>query len=175
MSADEGAPETPLLEVVYDRLRAIARHRLSQESPAHTLQATALVNEAWLKLQHRESVMQLDHSRFLLAAAEAMRRILIDHARARGCAKRGGGRKATMDLADVAALAQGDDADQILELDAAIQKLKAHDAQAAAVVELRFFTGLSVEETADCLELSPRTVKRDWQFARAWLFRAMSE
>ena len=167
----EPTADAPLLDAVYDQLRAIAKHRLANESPAHTLQPTALVHEAWLKLGGRESVMALDRPRFLMAAAEAMRRVLIDHARGRDRAKRGGGAKrSVVELADIATLAADADPDQIIALEDAMIALTARDRQAARVVQLRFFAGLSVEETAACLGLSDRTVKRDWQFARAWLF-----
>jgi RNA polymerase sigma factor (TIGR02999 family) len=176
---DPGKPSTPkpapdsgeLLEAVYDQLRTIARHRLSTENAGHTLQATALVNEAYLKLQQHSSVFQLDRGRFVTAAAEAMRRILIDHARTKRRDKRGGGAKrAIMDVADLATDA---DPEQTLALDDAICRLEETDPQAAQVVKLRFFAGLSVEETAQAIGISDRTVKRDWQFARAWLFKAL--
>jgi RNA polymerase sigma factor (TIGR02999 family) len=161
-----------LLGEVYEQLRNIARQRLASESPGHTLQATALVHEAYLKLQQNSSVFALDRARFVMAAAEAMRRILIDHARTRGRVKRGGGAK--RDPTDIADLADDADPEQILALDEAICRLEQQDSQAAQVVKLRFFAGLSVEEAARSLGISERTVKRDWQFARAWLFRAMS-
>ena len=161
-----------LLGEVYDQLRAIARRRLAQESPGHTLQATALVNEAYLKLREHASLKEMDEARFMLAAAQAMRRILVDHARTRDRVKRGGG-EAKRVLTDVAELALDQDPDQILALDDAIHRLEQEDAQCAAVVKLRFFTGLSVPETAKALGISERTVKRDWQYARAWLFKTL--
>jgi len=161
-----------LLNSVYEQLRSIARHRLANESAGHTLQATALVHEAFLKLSNNPSNFSLDRARFVMAAAEAMRRILIDHARTRKREKRGGPtmKRALLDVADLAA---DFDSEQALALDEAICRLEAQDVQAAQVVKLRFFAGLSVEETADVLQISPRTVKRDWQFARAWLFDAL--
>jgi RNA polymerase sigma factor (TIGR02999 family) len=167
-----------LLSQVYDQLRAIARHRLNNEAPGHTLQPTALVHEAWMRLSQHSSIMALERTRFLFAAAESMRRILIDHARTRGRQKRGGpkAKRSALDIAnlgDLAELAERNDPDQIVALDEAIQKLEKDDAQAAQVVKLRFFAGLSVEETAATLGVSDRTVKRDWQYARAWLFRAL--
>lgn len=165
-----------LLAQVYDQLRAIARARLAKESPNHSLQATELVHEAFLKLQHHPSIMQADRGRFFGAAAEAMRRILIDHARTKGRAKRGGGiKRSASDIADVAQLAAETDPDQILALDEAICRLETEEPQAAQVVKLRFFTGLSVAETAEVTGLSERTVKREWQFARAWMYRALSD
>ena len=171
-SADDRAHDNSsgdLLQQVYEQLRTIARSKLSDEKSGHTLQATALVHEAWLKIAQRDSVMALERSQFLVAAAEAMRRILIDHARTRGRIKRGG-----VEMTDIAALAMDHDPEEIMALDEAIRRLEIEDADAARVVKLRFFAGLSVPETAECLGSSARTVKREWQFARAWLFRALS-
>lgn len=168
---EQSPPEAPLLGQVYEQLRLIARQRLAGERGGHTLQATALVHEAWMKLQSHQSLLNLGRSQFVAAAAEAMRRILIDHARTRGRIKRGGEVKRTM--ADVAELADDADPSQILALDEALSLLEKEDQQAAAVVKLRFFAGLSVEETAVALGISDRTVKRDWQYARAWLFKAL--
>jgi RNA polymerase sigma factor (TIGR02999 family) len=172
--ADAGNPtpsSTDLSQQVYDQLRRIARARLAREGPGHTLQATALVNEAYLKLQNHPSVIVGDRALFFRAAANAMRQILIDHARSRGSVKRGGSLRRT--FIDVAELAAEQDAAQILALDEAIARLESQEPQAAQVMKLRFFTGLSVEETAAVLGLSERTVKREWQFARAWLYREM--
>jgi RNA polymerase sigma factor (TIGR02999 family) len=171
------AQETPLgddgqlLSQVYDQLRVIARSRLARERVGHSLQATELVHEAFLKLQKHPSLLHADRARFFNAAAEAMRRILIDHARGKGRLKRGGGMKRT--VADVAELAEDADPDQIMALDEAIARLEKDEPQAAAVLKLRFFTGLSVAETAEVTGLSERTVKREWQYARAWLFREL--
>jgi RNA polymerase sigma factor (TIGR02999 family) len=169
--------ESKLLAEVYDQLRAIAHNRLAQEAPGHTLQATALVNEAYLRLCQHSTIFTAEKSRFLMAAAEAMRRILIDHARTRKRIKRGGGqlRRCAAEISDVAELAVEQDPDQILALDEAICRLEQQDHQAAQVVKLRFFAGLSVQETADALGISPRTVKREWQFARAWLFNVLKD
>ena len=165
-----------LLAQVYDQLRAIARARLARERVGHSLQATELVHEAFLKLQKHPSLIQADRARFFHAAAEAMRQILIDHARSKGRIKRGGGMKRTMsDVADVAELAEEQDPDQILALDEAIRRLESEEPQAAQVLKLRFFTGLSVAETAELMSLSERTVKREWQYARAWMFRALGD
>lgn len=175
MSDASGAstPAPPLQEAVYAQMRAIARQRLAGESPAHTLQATALVHEAYLRLQRHEAIMALDRSAFLAAAAEAMRRILVDHARTKKRIKRGAGVKPK--LLDVAQLAEQNDPDLILSLDEAICRLEGVDPGAAQVVRLRFFAGLSVEETAEVLKVSDRTVKRDWAFARAWLYEQLQE
>ncbi len=175
MSEPALQPEDPndLLNAVYTQMRAIARQRLASESPAHTLQATALVHEAYLRMQRHPSIMSLNRSAFLAAAAESMRRILVDHARTKKRIKRGSGVKPT--LMDVAQLADQNDPDLVLSLDEAICRLETVDAAAAQVVRLRFFGGLSVEETAKVMNVSDRTVKRDWAFARAWLFEQMSQ
>ena len=170
---DSHPDDGQLLALVYYQLRAIARARLAREAPGHSLQATELVHEAYLKLQHHPSILVSDRARFFGAAAEAMRRILIDHARTKGRVKRGGGLKRS--VTDVADLATESDPDQILALDEAISKLEQEEPQAAQVVKLRFFAGLSVAETAEVTGLSERTVKREWQFARAWMFRALGE
>jgi len=165
-----------LLAQVYDQLRGIARSRLNDEASNHTLQATAIVHEAWLKLCQRGSVMALDRPRFVMAAAEAMRRVLIDHARGKDRVKRGGGvsRRSATDVGDVLDFATVQDPEQIVALDRAICRLGQEYPNACDVVKLRFFAGLSVEETAACLGISDRTVKREWKFARAWLFRTLS-
>jgi RNA polymerase sigma-70 factor (ECF subfamily) len=164
-----GVPE--LTEKVYEQLRAIARAKLAQQPAGHTLQATALVHEAFLKLREHSSIISAEPGRFFHAAAQAMRQILIDHARARGRVKRGGGVR--REFADVAELADENDPEEILALDEAISRLEQVEPRAAEVVKLRFFAGLTVEETAAVLEMSERTVKREWQYARAWLFRAL--
>jgi len=165
------AESSELTQQVYDQLRVIARARLAGQPAGHTLQATALVNEAYLKLQNHPSILAADRASFFRAAANAMRQILVDHARSRGRLKRGG--PAKRDFVDVAGLAEGQDPGEILALDEAIRRLEDEEPQAARVMKLRFFTGLSVEETARVLGLSERTVKREWQFARAWLYRAL--
>lgn len=168
-----GGGADPNLQQVYQTLHAIAQRRLADETRAHTLQATALVHEAYIKLSADPSVFHLDRSRFYLLAAAAMRNILIDHARGKNRIKRGGDRK--REILDVADLVLDEDPDLTLSLHDALNRLKEMDEQAARVVELRFFAGLSIEETAEVLGISDRTVKRDWQFARAWLFRALEE
>jgi len=162
-----------LLAQVYDQLRAIARARMATERPWHSLQATALVHEAYLKLQNHPSILHADRGRFFQAAAEAMRRILIDRARTRGREKRGGGMKRVVELGDVAQLAEDHDSDQVVAVDAAIHRLEQEEPQTARVLKLRFFTGLTIAETAEVLGLSERTIRREWQFARAWLFDAL--
>jgi RNA polymerase sigma factor (TIGR02999 family) len=170
--AENGRPGAAdqLLELVYSQLRAIAQRQMNKERPAHTLQATALVHEAYVRLIGDREVQWNGRSHFFLAAAEAMRRILIEHARKRGRLKRGGDRRRV--FGDVLDLAAGDSR-EILALDEALRRLGEQDEQAAAVVRLRFFAGLSVKDTAAALSLSERTVNRQWLFARACLFKAM--
>lgn len=163
-----------LLEQVYEQLRGLAQLRLSQERPGHTLQATALVHEVYLRLARGNPGAFASRGQFFHAAAEAMRRILIEHARARGRQKRGGG-AARLPLSNVLDLAQASDPSEILALDDAICRLEEQMPEAAAVVRLRFFAGLSVQETAEALGVSPRTVDREWTYARAWLFRQLAE
>lgn len=171
MSSAERAER--LLPLVYDHLRGIARQRMAAERADHTLQPTALVHEAYLRLVGERDLPWQNRAHFFAAAAEAMRRILLDHAKARGRFKRGGGRRAA--AASLAELAAAEDPDEILALDEAFRRLDSESPQAAAVVRLRFYGGLSVDETAAALEISPRQVDRLWAFARAWLFRALRE
>jgi len=160
-----------LLAAVYDQLRAIAQQRMSAENPGHTLQATALVHEALLRIGQDRRVPFENRAHFFAAAAEAMRRILIDHARARGAAKRGGARG--RDPLSVVDLAEDADPAEILALDEAMERLEGTEPDVAAVVRLRFFAGLGGDETADALGISARQVDRVWAYARAWLLRAM--
>jgi RNA polymerase sigma-70 factor (ECF subfamily) len=161
MADDSGA----MLADLYGELRRLAQHYMAGERAGHTLQPTALVNEAYLRLLDNRSPIH-DRTHLLAMAATMMRRILVDHARARGRDKRGGG--ATMVTLEDWAAATNAELD-IIVLDDALTKFAALDPQAARVVELRFFTGLSVDETAAALNISPATVKRDWAAARAWL------
>ena len=162
-----------LLPLVYDQLRAIAERALSAERPDHTLQATALVHESYLRLVGERQVPWSSRAHFYMAAAEAMRRILLDHARARGRVKRGGGRART-DLASVADLAAADSS-EILGFDDLFRRLEEEQPEAAAVVRLRFYAGLTNRQAADALGVSSNTADRRWAFARAWLFRALRE
>jgi RNA polymerase sigma-70 factor, ECF subfamily len=157
-----------VLQTVYSELRAIARQRMAEENRKHTLQATALVHEAYLRLFGKDGAHFESRGHFFRAAAEAMRKILIDHARARNAQKRGGG-LAALQIADVAQLIESPNPDGFLALDDAILRLEGVDAQAASVVRLRFFAGLSESAAAAALGLSERTVRRDWAFARGWL------
>ena len=156
-----------LLPIVYDELRMLARQQMSRERSDHTLQATALVHEAYLRLIGGQDLTWANRRHFFQSATEAMRRILIEHARRKKRQKRGGGhRPIPLDAVELAVQGNSED---LLALDDAIQRLEEQDARAAEVVRLRFFAGLDIEETAKLLDVSPRTVKREWMFARAWL------
>jgi RNA polymerase sigma factor (TIGR02999 family) len=157
-----------LLPLVYNELRTLAAQCMAQESPGQTLQATALVHEAYLRLVDVEKVQQWDSkSHFFAAAAEAMRRILIEQARSKGRQKRGGGRQ-RVDLDDAAAISLAEP-DEFLLIDEALAKLAAEDPQAAQLVRLRYFSGLSVEEAAAMSGLSRSSAYEHWSYARAWL------
>jgi RNA polymerase sigma factor (TIGR02999 family) len=157
-----------LLPLVYNELRKLAAQRLAQEKPGQTLQATALVHEAYLRLVDAEKARGWDsRGHFFAAAAEAMRRILVENARRRKRQKRGGGRaRAKLVEADLAVL---DPPDEVLAIDEALGRLAAEDPQAAALVKLRYFAGLSTEEAAQALGLSRATAYRHWAYARAWV------
>ncbi len=162
-----------LLESVYDELKVMARRHMAQERGDHTLQATALVNEAYMRLVGDEPVPWENRAHFFAAAAESMRRILIDHARKKGRQKRGGDRRRV--AMDVLELAREGDEQDILALDEALTRLDTDDPRAAMVVRLRFYAGLSVEQTARVMGVSERTIMREWRFARASLFRALGD
>lgn len=167
------AAAADLLPMVYETLRSIARARLRRERPDHTLQATALVHEAYVRLLGSEPVPWEHRAHFFAVASEAMRRVLIDHARRHRSKKRGGDRAAVpLSVLDLAAPS---DLEQTLALDEALTRLEAEDAKAAQVVKLRFFAGLDVEETAAALGVSERTVAREWAFARARLFELLGQ
>jgi len=177
-AAGEAAAAEAALPIVYGELRRIARGRMAGERADHTLQATALVHETWLKLVGMGDGQWSDRATFYQAAATAMRRILVDHARRRGRVKRGGGgaSREPITLGGVAAR-QPDlaDAATFLQLDEEIGKLEASDPRAGSIVRLRFFGGLDVDETAAALGLSRRTVLREWAFARAQLWAALAD
>ena len=167
-----------LLPLVYEQLRRAAQIELDGERPGHTLSATALVHEAYLRLAGPREVAWAGRAHFYAAAAEAMRRVLLDHAKARGRLKRGGSGAAARgraDFASVGELAVSDSFEQIVAFDAALRRLEAESPEAAQVVQLRFFAGLSVEQTAQVMAISDRSVNRRWVFARAWLHRAIRE
>lgn len=161
-----------LLPLVYEQLRKAAQLDLAGEAQAQTLSATALVHEAYLKLVGPREVPWANRGHFYAAAAEAMRRILIDHARKRG--RRGGPALALSEVRDLAALVSAD-SERILAVDEALGRLEQDDPQAAALVRLRFYAGLSVDEAAQALGMSPRTAARLWIYARAVLYRDLSD
>lgn len=161
-----------LLPLVYDELRRLAQSYLRRENVGHTLQSTALVHEAYLRLVDQRNVNWQNRSHFFGIAAQMMRRVLVDHARAHHAAKRGsGGIKVTLDEGLVAAEQRDVN---VIALDGALNKLSEIDPQQSRIVELRFFAGLSIEDTAEVLKISPATVKRDWAMAKAWLYGEMS-
>jgi RNA polymerase sigma-70 factor (ECF subfamily) len=159
-----------LAPIVYGELRRLARYYLHRERPGHSLQATALVNEAYLRLVDYKRMRWENRAHFFAVSAQLMRRILVDHAR-RHNLKRGGGVQ-HVELQDTVVIGE-DRAENLIALDEALQSLAHMDARKARVVELRFFGGLSVEETAEVLQISAVTVMRDWSSARAWLYREM--
>jgi RNA polymerase sigma factor (TIGR02999 family) len=160
-----------LVPMVYDELRRIAHRQLRGERSDHTLDTTGLVHEAYLKLSRLERIEWRDRGHFLAAAAGVMRRVLVDYAVARKAGKRGNGRQ-RVPLDEVLILAD-DRAEELLALDEALERLAGESGRAARIVEWRFFAGMSVEETADVLGISPATVKREWALARAWLTREL--
>jgi RNA polymerase sigma factor (TIGR02999 family) len=173
VEAGEPREAERLLPLVYDELRRLAAQRLAREKPGQTLQATALVHEAYLRLVDAETIQRWDsRGHFFAAAAEAMRRILVEQARRKGRLRHGGGLQ-RVDLLDAAVAAEPFDDEQILLLDGALTRLADARPQAAVLVKLRFFSGLTVDEAAPMLGLSPRTAQRLWAFARAWLRRDM--
>jgi RNA polymerase sigma factor (TIGR02999 family) len=167
---DEGALER-LIPLVHQELHAIARRCMADERTGHSLQATALVNEAYLRLIDVKDVAWHDRAHFLAVAARVMRRILVDHARARQAQKRGGHSPEV--LFDEALVVANEPRQDFVALDDALQALAAFDERKSRVIELRFFGGLSVEEAAAVLKVSPETVMRDWRLAKAWLQREM--
>lgn len=171
--AGHASPTDDLLPVIYEDLRGIASQKLSRESNDHTLQPTALVHEAYMRLVSSKSDNWENRAHFFGAAAEAMRRILIDHARKKRRLKRGGkGKKFEL---DEQALVQNTDSDDLLALDEALSELELLDKEKAELVKLRFFGGMSMPEAAKVLGIPPRTADRYWAYARAWLHRHVSE
>ncbi len=161
-----------LMPLVYEELRRLGRHYMAAERPGHTLQTTALINEAYLRLIDHKDMPWQNRAHFFAVAAQAMRRILVDHARTRDAAKRGGGApKASLEDAAVVA----ERPVELIALDEALSDLATIDPRKSQVVELRYFGGLSVEETAEVLGVSPVTVMRDWRTAKPWLLRAISQ
>ena len=171
-SNGEQAARNRLVEVVYDELRRVAERRLRQERPDHSLTPTALVHEAYVKLVDQSRVRWQNRAHFFSIAAHVMRRILVDHARARSAAKRD--YAATIALDGVEIVTAPTDVD-IVALDEALEKLARVDSRQSQLVEMRFFAGLTVDEIAGVLDVAPITVKRDWALARAWLFRELKQ
>lgn len=165
-AGDEDA-QSLLINAVHDELHIIAARHMRREKGDHTLQTTALVNEAYMKLVNLKAASWQDRAHFYAVAARVMRRILVDHARKHIAGKRGGGMD-MLPLNEGLVFSRGRSA-QIVELDEALTRLAQTDERACKVIELRFFGGLSVEEAAEVMKISPRTVKREWMFARAWL------
>jgi RNA polymerase sigma factor (TIGR02999 family) len=169
---DDPRAAEQLLPLVYDELRKLAAQKLARERPGQTLQATALVHEAWLRIAGSDQHTWNGRAHFFGAAAEAMRRILIDRAHRKLAVRHGGGlARAEADVADIEIAAPGGDADELLAVHETLDRLAAHDARGAQLVKLRYFVGLTIEEAAEALGVSAPTAKRDWAYARAWLFR----
>lgn len=172
-SLPDSGREPPAAEAtfvrVYEQMRALARQHLAGEKPWHTLQATALAHEAWLRVCERGDLRDADAKTFQQAASQAMRRILVDHARSRGRMKRGGEWERLP--VDALALTASGSFDDLLAIDEAIEKLEAYEPRLAEIVRLRFFSGLGVDETAAALGCAHRTVVREWSYAKAWLLR----
>ena len=161
-----------LIPIVYGELRLRAARYLRRERPGHTLQTTVLIHETYLRLVEQKQVRWQNRAHFFAIAAQLMRRILVDHARGRDAAKRGGA-DLRLTLDDATAAAPGRDLN-VMALDEALTRLAELDPRQSRVVELRYFSGLSIEETAEVLGVSPATVKLDWSMAKAWLRREMS-
>ncbi|MEM1176866.1 MAG: sigma-70 family RNA polymerase sigma factor [Acidobacteriota bacterium] len=174
----EGRPEAldQLLPVLYAELRAMATRSLRKERSGHTLQATALVNEAYLRIVNQDRIRWQNRAQFFGVASEMMRRILVDHARRRQAAKRDGGVRITLEDGLSGARGAGSATREVnlIALDEALTRLQDLDPRQARIVEMRYFAGLKIEETAEVLGVSARTVKREWQMARAWLKRELA-
>lgn len=174
IAAGDSSAARDLIPLVYAQLRAAAARAMKAERPEHTLQPTAIVHEAYLKLLGPRQRPWASRAHFYAAAAEAMRQVLIDHARARGRRKRGGGgRKHSLDEPLTMTGSSSVDSVDFFALDGAIRRLELQDPRAAQVVRLKFYAGLTIEQIASALDLSERTVKNDWAFARAWLEREL--
>jgi RNA polymerase sigma factor (TIGR02999 family) len=166
---DQSAVEC-LTAIVYEELRRLAHYYMQRERPGHTLQTTALVNEAYIRLVHYKRMQWQDRAHFFAVAAQVMRRILVDHARSQNI-KRGAG---VLHIAlDEIAVVSGDQTGDLVALDDAMNALARLDPRKVQIIEMRFFGGLSVEETAEVLQVSPATVRRDWSIAKFWLYREL--
>jgi len=171
MECGESTAANELLPLVYEELRKLAAQKMAREQPGQTLQATALVHEAWLRLGGEAQPRWENRAHFFGAAAEAMRRVLIDRARSKQSGRHGGGlERVELETIDTPALAKED---MLLEVNEAIEALSKEDGKAAELVKLRFFTGLSVEEAGLALGVTDRTARRYWRFARAWLYNRL--
>lgn len=168
---DESAPEQ-LLPLVYDDLRRLARAYFANEKSEHTLQPTAIVHEAYIRLVNWENVSWQNRAHFFAVAADVMRKVLIDHARRKNAQKRSGGQKI---LLDEAVSFSGEKKLDLVKLDEALKTLEKIDARQSRIVELRFFGGLSIVETAHVLKISEKTVRREWTFAKAWFQRELKQ
>ena len=171
--AESGDPAARdrILELVYDQLHGLAAAKMARESSAHTLQATALVHEAWLRLGADAQPAWRNRAHFFGAAAEAMRRILVESARRKHALRHGGGQQRVNADDPLVALAAPDQEEHVLAVHEALDRLAAHDARKAELVKLHYFAGLTLAEAAEVLGVSEPTAKRDWAYARAWLFR----
>jgi RNA polymerase sigma factor (TIGR02999 family) len=167
VSRGEPKAANELLSLVYEELRRLAAAKMAGEAPGHTLQATALVHEAWLRLTHGENRKWNDRAHFFAAAAEAMRRILVDNARRKRAARHGGGHQ-RVEMPQIAS-AILENSDKVLAVNEALEKFSLLDPEKAELVKLRYFVGMTLEQAAEALGISERTAKRYWAFARAWL------
>jgi RNA polymerase sigma factor (TIGR02999 family) len=172
-STGDRAALDKLVPLVHDELHRLAHHYMRQERTGHTLQTTALVNEAYVRLIDQRAVHWQNRAHFFAIAAQAMRRILVDYARARRYAKRGGeARQVTLDESAIVSRQRGT---ELVALDEALTDLAARDSRKSQIVELRFFGGLNIEETAEVMGLSASTVQREWRSAKAWLYQAIRQ
>src|SRR4051812_23605098 len=174
-SIDSGDPNAAgeLLPLIYEQLRNLAAHKMAGEAPGQTLQPTALVHEAWLRLTGNENVKWEGRAHFFGAAAEAMRRILIENARRKRALRHGGGQQ-RLDILELEITSETKD-EELLAVSEALDKFALVDKQKAALVKLRYFAGFTIDETAKVLAISPATAKRYWTYARAWLYEAISK
>ena len=170
-SGGDQSARDKLMPLVYDELHRLAHRYMKRESPGHTLQTSALVNEAFVKLVDQRNVHWQNRAHFFGIAAQMMRRILVDYARSRSTAKRGGG--AAQISLDESLIVSNERTAEIVNVHEALERLAEFDARKSQIVELRFFGGLSIEETAEVLGVSPGTVMRDWTMAKAWLHREL--
>ena len=170
LNSGDSSALNEILQVVYKELKRISSHYLNEEYRKNTMQTTELVHEAYIKLIGNNNITWQSRAHFFGIAAKTMRQILVDHARHKKALKRGDGIK-NITFGD--SLFTINDSDQILALDDALQRLEKVEERSSKIVELRYFSGLSIEETAEALDISPATVKRDWSFAKAWLYREL--